>query len=63
MKLAEFLNMGGYGFYVWGSYLVTALALAIEIRLVIGRRRQAVAQLLEENKLALEIAENDESTS
>jgi heme exporter protein CcmD len=30
----EFLAMGGYGFYVWGSYGVTALA-------VRARRRRA----------------------
>jgi heme exporter protein CcmD len=63
VNVTEFLSMGGYGFYVWGSYLVTALALVIEVRLVIGRRRRAIAQLIEDNKLALEIAENDESTS
>jgi heme exporter protein D len=27
----EFLAMGGYGLYVWGSYAVTALCLAVEI--------------------------------
>ena len=27
----EFLAMGGYGFYVWGSYGVAALCIAIEI--------------------------------
>jgi heme exporter protein D len=27
----EFLAMGGYGFYVWGSYGVTALCIAVEI--------------------------------
>lgn len=37
----EFAAMGGYGLYVWGSYAVTALALAAELVLV--RRRQRVA--------------------
>ena len=27
----EFLAMGGYGLYVWGSYGVTMLCIAIEI--------------------------------
>jgi len=27
----EFLAMGGYGWYVWGSYGVAALCIAIEI--------------------------------
>jgi heme exporter protein D len=29
--VSEFLAMGGYGFYVWGSYCVAALCIAIEI--------------------------------
>ena len=27
----EFLAMGGYGFYVWGSYGVTALCIVLEV--------------------------------
>jgi heme exporter protein D len=37
----EFLAMGGYGFYVWGSYGVTALVIAAEIIGVRARRRRA----------------------
>ena len=29
--MMEFLAMGGYGFYVWGSYGVAALCIVIEI--------------------------------
>ena len=29
--VSEFLAMGGYGLYVWGSYGVAALCIAIEI--------------------------------
>jgi heme exporter protein D len=29
--MTEFLAMGGYGFYVWGSYLVAAICIAVEI--------------------------------
>lgn len=31
---SEFFAMGGYGFYVWGSFGVTAAALLIETVLV-----------------------------
>jgi len=31
--------MGGYGLYVWGSYVVTAFALAAEVWLVVRRGR------------------------
>ena len=36
---AEFFAMGGYGAYVWGSYAVTALCLAVEVALLARRRR------------------------
>jgi heme exporter protein D len=42
MSLAEFLSMGGYGFYVWGSYAACALAMAAEI--VAVRARLAAAR-------------------
>jgi len=29
-SMSDFVAMGGYGFYVWGSYLVTALLIVIE---------------------------------
>ena len=42
MSVAEFLSMGGYGFYVWGSYAACALAVAAEVVLV--RARLAAAR-------------------
>ena len=30
-SLNEFLAMGGYGFYVWGSYGMAVLCIAVEI--------------------------------
>ena len=39
----EFLTMGGHGFFVWGSYGVTAAVLAVEVFLLRARRRAAVA--------------------
>jgi heme exporter protein D len=36
---AEFLAMGGYGLYVWGSFGVTAAALLIEA--LLARKRLA----------------------
>ena len=37
----QFLHMGGYGLYVWGSYGVTALLLAAEGLLARRRHRAA----------------------
>jgi heme exporter protein D len=42
---AEFLAMGGYGFYVWGSFAVTAACLAAEPLLVRARLRRALEQV------------------
>jgi heme exporter protein D len=41
----DFIAMGGYGFYVWGSYLVTAGLMAIELLMLAQRKRKAAAQL------------------
>jgi heme exporter protein D len=40
---SDFVAMGGYGFYVWGSYLVTFALIAFEIAAVRRRARVAVA--------------------
>ncbi len=41
--MSEFLAMGGYGFYVWGAYGVTALAIVVELLALRARRRAALA--------------------
>jgi heme exporter protein D len=38
--MSEFFAMGGYAFYVWGAYGVTAAALAIEVFLLLKRKRE-----------------------
>ena len=38
---AEFFAMGGYGFYVWGSFGLSALALVVEVWLIRRRHRAA----------------------
>ena len=44
-SLPDFIAMGGYGGYIWGSYGVTALIFVAEIVLAMHRRRAARAQL------------------
>ena len=39
-SLSEFINMGGYGTYVWGSYLVTFVLLTAEIIALRARKRK-----------------------
>ena len=41
----NFLAMGGYAFYVWGSYLVTLGLVIAEIALLALRKRGALARL------------------
>ena len=40
----DFLSMGGYGFYVWGAYGVTALVIMVEVMTVRSRLRTAKRQ-------------------
>ncbi|HVB48862.1 MAG TPA: heme exporter protein CcmD [Burkholderiales bacterium] len=40
-SLSNFLHMGGYGLYVWGSYAVAALCIAGELWLLARRWRAA----------------------
>ncbi|HEY2863063.1 MAG TPA: heme exporter protein CcmD [Casimicrobiaceae bacterium] len=42
MSIGEFFGMGGYGFYVWGSYVACAVAIAAEV--VAVRSRIATAR-------------------
>lgn len=42
---AEFWNMGGYAFYVWGSFGLCAAALIIEVLAVKHRRAENVRTL------------------
>jgi heme exporter protein D len=39
--MSEFFRMGGYGFYVWSSYGMLALAIAVELWQLKRRRGEA----------------------
>ena len=41
-SLSDFLAMGGYGFYVWGSFGACAIGMIAEPMLVRHRRKQAI---------------------
>lgn len=45
---SEFWAMGGYGLYVWGSFGVTALCVALEMTWVKNARAQALTQISNE---------------
>jgi heme exporter protein D len=42
--MMDFFAMGGYGFYVWGAYGVTALVIVVEVMGVRARLRAAKRQ-------------------
>ena len=42
--------MGGYGFYVWGSYGITLVLLGGEVLMLLKRRR-AIARIAPEPKI------------
>jgi heme exporter protein D len=44
---SEFFAMGGYGLYVWGSYLVTLAAMSVEPWLAAQRHRRARNQIVD----------------
>ena len=52
--MSEFFAMGGYGFYVWWSYGVAAVAVIAEIVSVRARRRRTIeeARLLQPESFA-----------
>jgi len=40
--VSEFLNMGGYATFVWSSFGITILVLALNVILPIMRRKQLI---------------------
>jgi heme exporter protein D len=48
---SEFFAMGGYAFYVWGSFGACALGMLIEPLLVLQKRRQVLQTLHEQHHI------------
>jgi len=59
--MSEFFAMGGYGFYVWGAYGVTALLLAAEVIAVVRRRRSLLVRLGRMKRMVTEVQVEDET--
>ena len=43
MNWSEFFSMGGYGFYVWGSYLTALILLGGEV-ILLRRRKNSLSK-------------------
>jgi heme exporter protein D len=50
-SLADFLDMGGRGFFVWGSYGLSFLLVAAELWLLRSRRKQSLKRLYQLQQL------------
>ena len=44
MNWSEFFSMGGYAFYVWGSYVATLILMGGEVLLLVRRRKASRQQ-------------------
>ncbi|MCG6976617.1 MAG: heme exporter protein CcmD [Acidiferrobacterales bacterium] len=55
MSLSEFISMGGYGFYVWMSFGMTALLITAEVVYVKHQRKQILRRLQRMAQLNAEV--------
>ena len=44
MSWSQFFNMGGYAFYVWGSFGLALLLMSAEVLLLLRRRKRVLRQ-------------------
>ncbi|MDX1250919.1 MAG: heme exporter protein CcmD [Gammaproteobacteria bacterium] len=59
-SLSEFLAMGGYALFVWGSYGVTALCMVVEVVLLLRRKRTLLQRLSRTNRVTAEVSKSNE---
>ena len=43
--MTEFLNMGGYGLYVWPAYLIVAIVLVLNLVVPLRRHRRLLNEM------------------
>ena len=43
--MTEFLNMGGYGLYVWPAYLIVAIVLVLNLVVPLRRHRRLLSEM------------------
>lgn len=51
MNWAEFFAMGGYAFYVWGSYVLAAVILTLNVLIPLRQNKRVRRALREFNRL------------
>lgn len=63
-SFSEFINMGGYGFYVWLSYSVSLLSVLLLIINTVRKRKKIFIQVEQrlQREQRIKVAENRENT-
>ena len=61
--LAEFIDMGGYGFNVWSVYALFAILVAVNLIMPWRKKQKIVRQLKRRMTLDAEIYSEDSSNS
>ena len=61
-SVGEFFAMGGYAFYVWGSFGACALAMIAE-PILLGQRQKQACAILRREILADEVAQTNGPTT
>jgi heme exporter protein D len=59
---AEFFAMGGRAFYVWGSFGVALLLMAVEVLLLVRKRRRVLLRQSAEAPKMKVLKENETTT-
>ena len=49
--MSEFLNMGGYGLYVWPAYLIVAIVLVLNLVVPLRRHRRLLNEMSRQKNL------------
>jgi len=52
-SFSDFIHMGGYGLYVWGSFGMTALVMVVETCLALRQSRLVKQRLIRQIKLSM----------
>ena len=52
MNWAQFFDMGGYAFYVWGSFGVSLALMGVEVLLLRRRRHALLRQVRQADKVS-----------
>ena len=60
-SFAEFIAMGGYGLYVWGSFGATVLIMAVEPMVVARNRKTTITRL--QRQMRAEIRAENRNTA